>query len=333
MQEENQLPFADILDLLFTSESVPIQHLYRLSDMADEHSDEFIRYWLEASDIRRQEIAQHLADLSEDNFVVDFTPIFSSMLMDSHAPVRVAALDGLWDCEDENLVDPIISIMMDDPFVEVKVAAARSLAHFLIMAEWGKVPGKKVTIIFEALKSLYEDPDIALPIKGAALEAMGPLSHPKVSEYIEESFEGSSPELQRSALFAMGTSADPKWIPLLLDEMESPYAEIRAEAARAAGAIGTSESISRLSELVYDEDEDVARAAISALSQIGGEQANRVLEGLLADRTSSHLHDAVEEGLEESEWIDGDLQLFPWSESDFEENPEQNPKRTGDDES
>jgi HEAT repeat protein len=329
MQEENQLPFSDILGLLFTSESIPIQHLYRLSDMADEQSAEFRRYWLEASDVRRQEIARHLADLSEDNFIVDFTPIFSSMLIDSHAPVRMAALDGLWDCEDEKLVDPIISIMMEDPMVEVKVAAARSLAHFLMMAEWGQVPGKKVTVIFEALKSLYEDPHIALAIKGAALEAMGPLSHPKVSEYIEESFEGPSPELQRSALFAMGTSADPRWMPLLLDEMESPYPEIRAEAARAAGAIGTSESISQLSELAYDEDEDVARAAVTALSQIGGGQANLVLEGLLADETYSHLHGVVEESLEESVWMEGDLQLFPWSESDFEDNAD----LTGGDES
>ena len=84
----------------------------------------------------------------------------------------------------------------------------------------------------------------------------------------------------------------------------------------------TSASISQLSELVYDEDEDVARAAITALSQIGGEQANRVLESLLDDETCTHLHDVVEEGLEESVWMEGDLQLFPWSESDFEENPD-----------
>ena len=118
----------------------------------------------------------------------------------------------------------------------------------------------------------------------------------------------------------MGTSADPKWIPLLIDEMESPFSDMRAEAARAAGAIGASESISRLSELPFDEDEDVARAAIAALAQIGGAQANDVLEDLLSDSDMSHLHDAIEEGLEESVWMEGELQLFPWSDNDFEDN-------------
>lgn len=320
MQEDNQLSFADILDLLFMEELVPIQHLYRLSDMQEQETLDFHRHWSAAADDRRLEIARHMADLSEDNFVVDFSPVFANMLVDSHAPVRLAALDGLWDCEDERLVDPIIAIMLDDPIIEVKAAAARSLAHFLLMAEWGQVPGKKVKVIFQALQRIYEDPESDLIIKGAALEAMGPLSDPQVSKYITESYEGSYPELQRSALFAMGSSADPKWLPLLIDEMESPYADIRAEAARAAGSIGSNESLSQLSELIHDEDEDVARAAIVALAQIGGEQANRILEDLLADDDLAYLHDAVEEGLEESEWAGGDFQLFSWSDEEYDED-------------
>jgi HEAT repeat protein len=319
MEEESQIPFTDVLDLLFSDESVPIQHLYRLSDMEEQQTSGFRKRWSAASDERRQEIARHLADLSEENFIVDFTPIFASMLLDSYAPVRMAALDGLWDCGDEKLADPIINLMVDDPMIEVKVAATRTLAHFLMMSEWGQLPGTKVPAIFGALRGTYEDPEVALPVKGAVLEAMGPLSHPNVSEFIEESFEGSSPELQQSALFAMGTSADPRWLPILLDEMESPIAEMRAEAARAAGAIGSSESLSQLSELVFDEDEDVARASIAALAQIGGDQANRILEELLSDAALSYLHEAAEEAMEETEWMEGELQLYPWSDSDFEE--------------
>ena len=322
MEEESQIPFTDVLVLLFTDEFVPIQHLHRISDMDEQQTAEFHQRWSAASDERRREIARHLADLSEDNFVVDFTPIFAFMLLDLYAPVRVAALDGLWDCGDEKLVDPIINLIAADPMIEVKVAAARSLAHFLMMSEWGQLPGEKAPVIFEALRGTYEDPETELPVKGAALEALGPLSDPKVGEFIEESYEGSSPELQQSALFAMGTSADPRWLPILLDEMESPFADMRAEAVRAAGAIGASESISQLSELAFDEDEDVARASMAALAQIGGEQANRVLEELLSDVALSHLHEAAEEAMEETEWIEGELQLFPWSDSDFEENSE-----------
>ena len=320
MEEESQIPFTDALVSLFIDESIPIQYLYRLSDMDKQQTAEFHQRWSAAADERRQEIARHLADLSEDNFVVDFSPIFASMLQDSYAPVKVAALDGLWDCEDKKLVDPIISLMVDDPMIEVKAAAARSLAHFLMMSEWGQLPGKKLPAIFAALRGTYEDPETALPVKGAALEAMGPHSHPKVGEFIEESFEGSSPELQQSALFAMGISADPRWLSILLDEMESPIADMRAEAARAAGAIGASDSVSQLSELIFDEDEDVVRATVTALAQIGGAQADRVLEELLSDAALSHLHEAAEEAMEETELLEGELQLFPWSDSDFEKN-------------
>ena len=322
MEEESQIPFTDVLIFLFTEESIPIQHLYRISDMEEQQTAEFGKRWSAAPDERRQEIARHLADLSEDNFVVDFAPIFTPMLLDPYAPVRVAALDGLWDCDDENLVDPIINLMADDPMIEVRVGAARSLAHFLMMSEWGQLPGTKVPAVFEALRGTYEDPETALPVKGAALEAMGPLSHPKVGEFIEESFEGSSPELQQSALFAMGTSADPRWLPILLDEMESPIADMRAEAARAVGAIGASESVTQLSELVFDEDEDVARVSMAALAQIGSEQANRVLEELLSDAALSHLHEAAEEAMEDAESMEGELRLFPWSDNDLEKSPD-----------
>ncbi len=324
MEEDRQIPFAEVLDLLFTLDSVPIQHLYRLSDLTNEQFSDFALRWPVTSDDRRIEISRHMSDLSEDNFVVDFVPIFAFMLADKLGSVRQAALDGLWDCEDENLVEPIINLMMEDTEVDVRAAAARSLAHFLLMSEWGQVSVRKSVVIFDALRAVYEDQDSALPVKAAALEAMGPFAHPQVSSYIEESYEGSVPELQRSAVFAMGTSADPRWLPLLIDEMESPYADMRAEAARAVGSIGNSESISQLSELIYDEDVDVAQAAIGALAQIGSGEANRVLETILSDESMAHLHEAAEEGLEESVWMEGELELFPWTDEDFEESSDLN---------
>ena len=41
MDEDIQLPFTEVLELLFTSASVPIQHLYRLSDMDDKEALNF----------------------------------------------------------------------------------------------------------------------------------------------------------------------------------------------------------------------------------------------------------------------------------------------------
>lgn len=314
--ERSQIPFADVLTSLFANDNIAIHQLYRLSDMNVQETADFRRYWFAASDERRQVIVRHLADLSEDSFIVDFSPIFALCLQDSYAQVRGAALDGLWDSTDVSLVGSIINMLQVDPSPEVKVAAARSLAHYLVMAEWEQLKGVNTTAIFEALRSVYEDATVELPVRCAALEAMGPLPLPEVWDFIQDAFDGHNMELQLSAVFAMGTSADPRWLPTLLDEMESPIAEMRAEAARAAGAIGHGSAVPQLAELTFDEDDDVARAAIAALGQIGGAEAHRSLEVLLSDTEFAHLHEAAEEAIDETIWLESDLESFPWLEGD-----------------
>ena len=314
--ERYQIPFAEVLNSLLVDESIAIHQLYRLSDLDMQETADFRKQWLTASDERRQVIVRHLADLSEENFVVDFTPIFALCLQDLYVPVRIAALDGLWDSTDVSLVGAIINMLQVDSSIEVQVAAARSLAHFLLMAEWEQLKGVNTNAILEALRTTYEDAASALPLKCAALEAMGPLPLPEVRGYIEEAFDEPTRELQLSAMFAMGMSSDPRWLPTLLDEMESPIAEMRAEAARAAGSIGHGSAVPQLAELVFDEESDVARAAIAALAQFGGGEAHQSLEAVLADSDFAHLHEAAEEAIDETIWLDNELELFPWLEGD-----------------
>ncbi len=45
MEEESQPSFIDVLDLLFAQESVPIKHLYRLSDLDFEQMAAFRQRW------------------------------------------------------------------------------------------------------------------------------------------------------------------------------------------------------------------------------------------------------------------------------------------------
>lgn len=320
MKEEPTVPFDVILSSLFAEEMGSIPLLYRLSDMHDEDFAKFLLRWNEAADDRRQVIARHLADISEHNFIVDFSPIFRIALQDSYPPVRIAALDGLWDSTDTNLIDPILQLLTLDPASNVREAAARSIAHFLLMSEWDQVRGINKNIVFKTLLDTYDDPMTELPLKCAVLEAMGPIPMPRISKIIEEAYEGYSPELQLSAVFAMGTSADPRWASIILDEMESPVEEMRAEAARSAGLIGLSEALPQLAELVYDDDSDVAAVAITSIGQIGGDEAENILQSLLADPQAAHLYEIVEEALEESNWMDGELPMFPWSDDEMDDD-------------
>ena len=89
--KEEEKSFETVLDELFHADPLPIPNLYRLSDMQDEEWAAFIVGWTAVPDERRQAIVRHLADISEDNFVVDFAPVFVHNFQDSLPEVRMAA--------------------------------------------------------------------------------------------------------------------------------------------------------------------------------------------------------------------------------------------------
>ena len=306
---ETEISFSDALDDLLSEEQVPIHLLYRLSDMTEDEMLEFKRNWPGSDDERRREIIRHLADISEEDFIVDFQRIFAYCLSDPSPNVRIASLDGLWDTTDLNLVDPIIGRLENDSVPEVQAAAAGALAHYLLMSAWGELRGVPTDAIIEALITAFNNPRSHLVLRRVALEALGPVNLPEVNKAIEDSYESSERELQLSALFAMGNSGDPRWLPIVFDEMESPYDEMRQEAVRAAGNIGDSQAVPRLAELAYDDDEGVAQAAIEALGEIGGGQVQEILMEMSEDLDLEDLEPVIIDALEEASWSTMDLQF------------------------
>ena len=70
--ETEQLSFAEVLAELLTAEDIPFKHLKRLSDLSDADVQTVQHQWVAAEDERRHAVTRHLADISEDDFVVDF---------------------------------------------------------------------------------------------------------------------------------------------------------------------------------------------------------------------------------------------------------------------
>ncbi len=299
--------FAFILDALFGENDVEIPHLFRLSDMKPDDAEEFRARWESAPEERREIIARHLADLSEESFEVEFSPVFADLLQDENAAVRVAALDGLWDSENTNVVSTIIRLMQSDDSLEVRHAAAKALAHYVLLGEWGQISSYVRDRVVNALHEQHVDSRVALPVRCAALEGMGASGDERVPPLIEAAYESGDYDLQVSALFAMGNSADERWLGTVLDEMESPYADMRAEAARAAGGIGDSEAITTLAQLAYDEDGAVQIAAVTALAKVGGNTASRILNEMLEDPELDHLQELIEEAIEEMDWMSKEI--------------------------
>ena len=319
MKDEN-LPFSAVLASLFEDEEVSVPLLYRLSDLAEEDINKFWQLWAKAPAERRRVIARHMADIVEDDFVVDFVPYFKQFLQDESEPVRIAALDGVWDATDVTLVSFILQLLQSDDSVEVGTAAAAALSHFVLMSEWGEISAHISPRIVAELIKVHEAEKTAVAIKRATLEAMAPASNPRINELIEAAYHDRLAEMRQSAIFAMGSNADTRWMPIILQELNSLEAETRAEAARAAGLIGNSDAVEQLAALAQEDDEDVALVAITSLGQIGSEEAQEILMGLLDDEEFAHLHEAIEEALEEMTWMNQELELLHIDEEDEAED-------------
>ena len=319
MDQLTKRPFEDLFASIASEQPLPIHLLFRLSDLKPDEMALFQRQWPTLDEERRRVILRHLVDISEENFSVDFAPVFGYCLHDSSASVRQAALDGLWDSTDVRLIEPIIQLMKQDESTAVREAAARSLAHYVLLGEWGEIPDRYSTIMVTNLLAVYDDPETAVSVQRAALEALGAASHPRISGLIRDAYESDDAGMQLSAVFAMGNNADPRWLPVIVGEMEAYDADMRAEAARAAGAIGEQDVISELAELVYDEVSEVQEAAILALGQIGGETASQILSDLLDDEEFEPLHELVELALDEMSWIDDDLTVLNFDYDDLDD--------------
>lgn len=320
MTSQREQSFPSVLSALFGGDEVPVHLVYRLSDMSKAEFELFQREWLEVSEERRATLVRHMADIAEENYLVEFTPVFAYLFDDSYAAVRIAALDGVWDSTEPRLVRPIIGLLQSDRDVNVRAAAARALAHYVLLAEWGQIRPAVAAPAVDALLAEYDRPNAPLEVKRAALEAVAAANHPRVPDMILDAYDDGPNDLQLSALFAMGLTADQRWLPILDDEMQSPSADFRAEAARAAGGLGSTESVDALEGLLTDEDPSVTMAAVYALGQIGGDRATELLTRLSQDPDYEELYDAIDEALEEMDLLEGGFDLLALDEDDLEDD-------------
>ena len=325
MVDNKQETPVDMREILASGESVPVYLLYQLSDMSSEDLDKFAAIWQDLDDERRRIVIRHMADISEGDYQVDYCEVFAYCLADLSPPVRIAALDGLWDSEHISLIKPILDMAQNDPDLEVRRLAAATLGHYVILGEWDVISRKHTEPIVEGLLSILKDDNSDPPVRRAALESISSNPHVMVPGLIEQAYDSGDSKMQISAIYAMGQSADPRWLSIIQDEMQSPYEDMRIEAVRAAGSIGKSELISDVADLITDDDLEVGLAAIAAIGEIGTELGQKILLDMADDPYMEELHPAIDEALEQLSWLDDDFDfdLLDWENvSDDLDSPE-----------
>ncbi len=295
------LPIEEtITDLGNSSQPLRNSRLVELSNLNSEELEFFGRVWSGIEPKRRRQIIYRLVELAEDNFELNFDSIFRSCLKDQDAKVRSEAIEGLWECEDASLVNPFINLLGQDSSENVRAAAATALGKFAMLAELNKLRSCHSAKVCQALLGVIGDRKRSVEVRRRALEAVAPLSLPKVEGTIIGAYQSHNPKLRISAIYAMGKNGDHSWLPLLLKELASTDAEIRYEAAEACGELGEEDAIPHLIELISDPDVEVQVVALQALGKIGGNEAKEGLQQCL-NTPSEVIRQAAEQALYELE--------------------------------
>jgi HEAT repeat protein len=296
-----------LLHISNTGERLNARRLYALSGMTREEFALFQQVWPDIEASRRQSVMRGLAELAEHSFEVNFDPVFLLALGDKDSMVREAAIDGLWENEDQALIGPLVHLLRADESPSVRAAAAMALGRFVLLGELEEIDRAPAMLAEEALLETLRQAEEELDVRRRSIEAIAYSGENGVREIIEAAYYDEDEKMQASALFAMGRSADPYWRKLLLKELENPNPELRFEAARACGELEASLAVSQLARMsVSDPDQEVQEAAIWALGRIGGREARRALEACY-ESDDEALVEAAADALDEMDMLGVDF--------------------------
>ncbi len=310
LEERREKPdLAATLAAMQTSDGPDTTIFYGLSDLTQSEIAEFEKTWSRLNDETRQRIIHELIDVGEANFELSYTAIALSVLDDPDSDVRGAAIELLWENEDESTLHRLLEIAQWDESTEVRAAATTAVGRFILMGELGDFSETEAMRAQDIVISILNSEDEEIDVRRRALEAISNSSHEIVESAIRDAYESHEHKMRVSAVFAMGRSADDHWTSTVLRELDSDDPEIRYEAARAAGELMIEDAVPALSRMAFDSDRELQNNAVWSLGEIGGREALRVLNLVAAnaqETDDADLIEAVEDALA-SATLGGDM--------------------------
>lgn len=275
-------PIEEVMvDLVDLEKALLGSNLTVLSDLNSDDMAYVDQYWLSIQPERRKQIISLMVELAENDITLNFDGVFRGRLTDPDEEVRSKAIEGLWECEELSLIDPLARLLEEDSSETVRTTAAGALGKFAMLAELGKLRDTYADRVTNVLLNTIGNRNDSKEVRRRSLEAASPLSLPQVTQAITEAYHSGDFSLEVSAIYAMGKNCDSAWLPILLNELDSDSAEKRYEAAGSCGELGEEEAVYPLMKLVDDEDTEVRLTAIQSLGKIGGSEAAEILEQYL----------------------------------------------------
>lgn len=278
-----------------------INHLlYGLSNINETDLVGFQAAWPTIEANRRQRIMKKLMNIAEEDFLVDFYPIFLFGLNDKDIVVQALAIEGLWQEENPALIPLFVHLLKEGKTPLIRSKSATALGGYIYLGELEEIDEAQFMMAEQALLSTIGNEDEDTEVVRRAIEAIAFSSQDGVDKIIERAYYHENKLMQISAIFAMGRSYNPKrWAKLVMAELTNPDDRIRFEATRACGSLELKTSIDKLIQLIAEEiDAEVLQNAICSLGQIGGLKAQEALQ-LLLEHDDEIIRDAAEDALDE----------------------------------
>ena len=303
--------FTKALNHITSDEAIQPSQLYGFSVISKENLDKFQTAWPKIESDRREKIMVNLVEIAEHSFEVDFEPIFIIGLSDANPEAQANAIEGLWQSETPSLIPPLIHLLKTGQTAKVRAKSATALGQFIYLGELEDIDETSYDVVQQALLQTIRDSDEEMEVVRRSVEAISFCSADGISQIIENAYYSDEELMRVSAVFAMGRHGHADtWREIILTELDNTKAQIRFEAARAAGELQLKEAVPKLIEMVDQEaDGEIQQSAIWSLGQIGGEQAQAVLEEMLNDDDEA-ISTAAEDALDE---------LMLWSGENLEE--------------
>ncbi len=293
-----------LTDLADPNLSLPEDRLPILSDLDASQAARLAETWSSMPADRRLALIDQLGRLADENFELTFERINRFALADPDESVRRRAIRNLWECEDPALAQPLLAALRADTSESVRAAAAAALGQFVYLGEVDEVDPALLARIEDALL-LSATQDANEEVRLRSLEALGYSSRPEVPALIDEAFSSGRETHVHAALKAMGRSANNVWQDKVLSQLHSAAPALRTESVRAAGELELHAAVQDLIDLTEDVNQEVRRAAIWSLAQLGGPRAGDVLHRLLETSDDSEDAALLEDAIDYLAFVDG----------------------------
>jgi HEAT repeat protein len=172
MSETKKFSFAETLTAMSGMQPLSNAALKTLNELDEPKLAKFMAAWDGLAPDRRAYVSEKLAAQLEDEFELNYDPIFMRIMRDPDPRVRLAALEGLQFNSDDTLLDPLCEILRRDPSEDVRAEAADSLSVFMLAGVLGKLTERRHDKVYAALMGALLTEAETSPVYGNALIAL-----------------------------------------------------------------------------------------------------------------------------------------------------------------